>query len=219
MKKGPAVLFLLSLASLSAAPIFSQPSPSRGEPMHSDFLETPLTLEVDGLRFPARLTVPAAGDPASAILLIPGSLFIDVDGDYPSWNVHPHMYADLARQLAARGHAVLRYAKPGPGTGTETVDPERAQAEEPQGAVVEPPGGSPASWRARQRGSHSRRSHQFCARNVASPVDLQSTTREARNRCFWRWWPQPLEAATARGGLRSARSFRLGPARRGNIAP
>jgi len=96
--------------------------------MHSDFLETPLTLEVDGLRFPARLTVPAAGDPASAILLIPGSLFVDVDGDYPSWNVHPHMYADLARQLAARGHAVLRYAKPGPGTGTETVDPERAQA-------------------------------------------------------------------------------------------
>jgi alpha-beta hydrolase superfamily lysophospholipase len=96
--------------------------------MHSDFLETQLTLEVDGLRFPARLTVPAAGDPFSAIVLIPGSLFIDVDGDLPSWNLHPHTYADLARQLAVRGHAVLRYAKPGPGTGTETIDPERSQA-------------------------------------------------------------------------------------------
>lgn len=95
--------------------------------MHPDYLETPLTLEVDGLRFPAKLTVPAAGDPASAIVLIPGSLFIDVDGDLPIWNLHPHTYADLARQLAARGHAVLRYAKPGPGTGTEIIDPERAQ--------------------------------------------------------------------------------------------
>ncbi|HEY3568138.1 MAG TPA: alpha/beta hydrolase [Thermoanaerobaculia bacterium] len=94
----------------------------------ADFTETPLTLEVDGLRFPARLTVPAAGDPVAAIVLIPGSLFIDVDGDLPSFNLHPHMYADLARQLAARGHAVLRYAKPGPGTGTETADAERAQA-------------------------------------------------------------------------------------------
>ncbi|HEX4963537.1 MAG TPA: alpha/beta hydrolase [Thermoanaerobaculia bacterium] len=91
------------------------------------FVETPLTLEVDGMRFPAMLTVPAAGDPVSAVLLVPGSLFLDVDGDYPSWNVHPHMYADLARQLAARGHAVLRYAKPGPGTGTVTFDRERAQ--------------------------------------------------------------------------------------------
>jgi len=106
-------LALLTLAALAVQP---------------GYTETPLTLEVDGLRFPARLTVPAVGDPVSAIVLIPGSLFIDVDGDLPSWNLHPHMYADLARQLAARGHAVLRYAKPGPGTGTETVDAERAQA-------------------------------------------------------------------------------------------
>jgi uncharacterized protein len=34
----------------------------------------------------------------------------------------PHAYADIARQLAGLGHAVLRYAKPGPGTGTEVVD-------------------------------------------------------------------------------------------------
>ena len=96
-------------------------------PSEPGFTETPLALEVDGMRFPAVLTLPA-GDPISAVLLVPGSLFTDVDGDYPSWNVHPHMYADLARQLAARGHAVLRYAKPGPGTGTVVTDPERSQA-------------------------------------------------------------------------------------------
>jgi len=118
--------------ALAALTLF-QLNPTRGETMQLDSVkaeitETPLTLEVDGLRFPARLTVPSSGDPVSAIVLIPGSLFIDVDGDMPGWNLHPHMYADLARQLAARGHAVLRYAKPGPGTGTVTVDPERAQA-------------------------------------------------------------------------------------------
>jgi uncharacterized protein len=125
-------MHIFAVLALAALPL-SQPTLSRGEPMHSDLMkaeytETPLTLEVDGLRFPAVLTVPAAGDPVSAILLVPGSLFIDVDGDLPIWNLRPHMYADLARQLAARGHAVLRYAKPGPGTGTVTVDPERAQA-------------------------------------------------------------------------------------------
>ena len=95
------------------------------------FTERPLALEVDGVRIPAALTLPAlpaVTDPVAAVLLLPGSLFSDVDGDYPSWNLRPHMYADLARQLAARGHAVLRYAKPGPGTGTVTVDPGRAQA-------------------------------------------------------------------------------------------
>jgi len=97
-------------------------------PSEPGFTETPLTLEVDGMRFPAVLTLPAAGDPVSAVLLVPGSLFSDVDGDYPSWNIHPHLYADLARQLAAHGHAVLRYAKPGPGTGTVVTDPERSQA-------------------------------------------------------------------------------------------
>lgn len=105
------------------APLFAG-----GTTMPTELVETPLTLEVDGLRLPARLTLPASGEPISAIVLIPGSLFSDVDGDYPAWNIHPHMYADLSRQLAARGHAVLRYAKPGPGTGSEVVDAERAKA-------------------------------------------------------------------------------------------
>jgi hypothetical protein len=38
------------------------------------------------------------------------------------------MYADLARQLAGLGHAVLRYAKQGPGTGTAIVDEELVKA-------------------------------------------------------------------------------------------
>lgn len=46
----------------------------------------------------------------------------DVDGNYPGTPMQPHMYADLARQLAEQGYAVLRYAKYGAGTGAEIVD-------------------------------------------------------------------------------------------------
>ena len=84
--------------------------------------ERPLTLAVSGWEIPAALNLPASGEPASAILLIPGSLFSDVNGDYPAWNLFPHVYAHLARQLSARGHAVYRYAKMGPATGSVAVD-------------------------------------------------------------------------------------------------
>ena len=87
------------------------------------------TIRVPGWEIPAALTLPplAEGAPlASAILLVPGSLFSDVNGDYPSWNVFPHVYAHLARQLSSRGHAVLRYAKLGPGTGSVPTDPALA---------------------------------------------------------------------------------------------
>ena len=57
---------------------------------------------------------------------MPGSLFLDVDGNMPMMNARPHAYADLARQLATRGVAVLRYAKRGPGTGSEVVDADVA---------------------------------------------------------------------------------------------
>lgn len=117
-----------TLALATAATLtLSAAGPAHCDPAPSPYVETPITLEVDGIRFPAMLTVPAAGEIAAAVVIVPGSLFIDVDGDLPIWNIHPHMYADLARQLAARGHAVLRYAKPGPGTGSVTFDPERAQ--------------------------------------------------------------------------------------------
>lgn len=85
-------------------------------------------IEVRGWRIPAALTLPSSHDGAlpSAILLIPGSLFSDVNGDYPSWNSFPHVYAHLARQLSERGHAVLRFAKLGPGTGSVVIDDAQA---------------------------------------------------------------------------------------------
>lgn len=86
------------------------------------FVEESLALDAFGMRFPAALTLPRDGSPTSAIVLVPGSLYIDVDGNMPFMGVRAHAYADMARQLAALGHAVLRYAKPGPGTGTEIVD-------------------------------------------------------------------------------------------------
>lgn len=78
-------------------------------------------LQVSGYRIPAALTLPQ-GPAKSAILLVPGSLFSDVNGDYPAWNSFPHVQAHLARQLSARGHAVYRFAKLGPGTGSVVTD-------------------------------------------------------------------------------------------------
>jgi pimeloyl-ACP methyl ester carboxylesterase len=126
-------LTLASLLVTTLTATFAQANALFGEAMKTDvsktdYLETSLTLEVDGMRFPARLTVPATGDPVSAVVLVPGSLFSDVDGDFPAWNSRPHLNADLAHALAARGHAVLRYAKPGPGTGSEVFDPALAEA-------------------------------------------------------------------------------------------
>src|SRR4051812_3154623 len=92
------------------------------------YTEETCSVSVSGWTIPAALTLPAShrtGSPlASAILLVPGSLFSDVNGDYPAWNSFPHVYAHLARQLSARGHAVFRFAKLGPGTGSVATDPE-----------------------------------------------------------------------------------------------
>jgi len=92
----------------------------------TEYVEHPCTLATHGWSIPAALTLPAAGNAASAILLIPGSLYSDVNGDYPSWNSFPHVYAHLARQLSARGHAVYRFAKLGPGTGSVATDAEQS---------------------------------------------------------------------------------------------
>jgi hypothetical protein len=56
-----------------------------------------------------RFTMPNDA-PRGAVLLLPGSLYSDVDGNYPSMNLRPHVYADLAQQLGERGFAVLRMA-------------------------------------------------------------------------------------------------------------
>ena len=83
------------------------------------------TLRVSGWEIPTTLTIPALAAAAalpSAVLLIPGSLFSDVNGDYPAWNSFPHVYAHLAHKLGERGHAVFRFAKLGPGTGSAPYD-------------------------------------------------------------------------------------------------
>jgi len=95
----------------------------------TSYVEHSCTLAVPGWEIPAALTLSSqsdAGAPPSAILLVPGSLFSDVNGDYPAWNSFPHVYAHLAHQLAARGHAVYRFAKLGPGTGSVTTDTTEA---------------------------------------------------------------------------------------------
>ncbi|HKG91470.1 MAG TPA: alpha/beta fold hydrolase, partial [Gemmatimonadaceae bacterium] len=94
--------------------------------------ERPLTLAVSGWEVPAALTLPAGARAGAelpgAVLLVPGSLFSDVNGDYPTWNLFPHVYAHLARQLSARGLAVYRFAKMGPGTGSVAVDEAASRA-------------------------------------------------------------------------------------------
>ena len=95
----------------------------------TSYSEEMLTLEASGWRIPAALTLPSSidGPLASAILLVPGSLFCDVNGDFPAWNSFPHVYAHLAHQFSALGHAVYRFAKLGPGTGSVSVDAEASE--------------------------------------------------------------------------------------------
>jgi len=84
--------------------------------------EQDVSVTVAGVKIACRFS-PCDGDAAGAVLIVPGSLFSDVDGNYPTMNMRPHAYADLARQLSARGFAVLRMAKIGPGTGSQTINP------------------------------------------------------------------------------------------------
>ncbi len=91
--------------------------------MHDD----DASLIVDGVRVPGKIMRPA-GVARATLLMLPGSLFSDVDGDYPTWNIRPHVYRDLAQQFAARGIVTMRQAKIGPGTGSETVDATLAVA-------------------------------------------------------------------------------------------
>ncbi|GCE51424.1 serine aminopeptidase S33 family [Thermosporothrix hazakensis] len=92
------------------------------------YREERLMLEAEGYRLPAVLALPQGGEVKWRIVLLPGSMANDVDGNYPGTPMKPHLYADLARQLAEKGHAVLRYAKYGAGTGAEIVDEQRVGA-------------------------------------------------------------------------------------------
>ena len=70
-----------------------------GAGVAADVREEPLDLVVSGVSIPCRLSWPAEA-PIGAALLLPGSLYSDVDGDFPTMNMRPHAYADLAGQLA-----------------------------------------------------------------------------------------------------------------------
>lgn len=87
--------------------------------------EIPLPLAIPGYRVPAMLSLPA-GHPVGGVLLVPGSLYSDVNGDYPAWNAFPHTSGHIARQMARRGLVVYRFAKLGPGTGSEVTDADAA---------------------------------------------------------------------------------------------
>ena len=96
--------------------------------MGQQYREERFLLEAEGYQLPAALAEPEGQEVKWSIVLIPGSMGSDVDGNYPEMHMNPHMYADLARQLAGQGHAVLRYAKHGPGTGSVIVDEGLAKA-------------------------------------------------------------------------------------------
>lgn len=84
--------------------------------------EKALDLVVDGVSMPSMLTRPSSDTSLGKIILIPGSFFNDVEGNYPHMNIFPHMYADLSKQLAAKGYDVFRFAKHGPGSGSVILD-------------------------------------------------------------------------------------------------
>lgn len=88
------------------------------------------TLQVDGVEIPTVLHRPEGS--RVAVLLIPGSLNADVDGNFAPMfpgqpPMRPHVYLDLATQLEAEGITVLRFSKRGPGTGCVTHDEELAK--------------------------------------------------------------------------------------------
>ena len=73
---------------------------------HTDsHIEEPTTLEVSGWSIPAALTLPASRIPdetlPSAILLVPGSLFSDVNGDRPCRRT-----SSDRKRLAIRGRSM-----------------------------------------------------------------------------------------------------------------
>ncbi|SRR6266496_2789319 len=100
--------------------------------MEQKYREERFLLEAEGSQLPAALTLPEEQEVRWSIVLIPGSMPNDVDGNYPAANMNPHTYADLGRQLAQRGYAVLRYTKIGPGSGAVVVDEKKAHRIFPQ---------------------------------------------------------------------------------------
>ncbi len=90
-------------------------------PLSGSVIETEkrLELEFSGIRLPAILSLPPGkAIPNWGMVIVPGSFYNDLDGNYRKedgnpFEAKPHMYSDLARQLAGEGMAVLRYARAG----------------------------------------------------------------------------------------------------------
>jgi len=116
-----ALVVLLGAASACHREIADTPPP----PVASTSCD-PAPLTVHGVRFPGVLCRPASAAPELGVVLVPGTLYLDVDGNVPAFGVFPNTYRELAEQLAARGVAVLRHAKIGPQTGSEVLDPAAA---------------------------------------------------------------------------------------------
>jgi uncharacterized protein len=94
-----------------------------------EYTEKHFMMEVSGMEIPAALALPAEGQPNWGLVLVPGSFYNDIDGNYSQkdgnpFEAHPNAYAQLSRQLAGRGVAVLRFAR----SGTRVLDAEKAAA-------------------------------------------------------------------------------------------
>lgn len=117
----PVLASLVPLAACGTSPRPAEPD------LPAPVTCAPAPLTVHGARFPGVLCRPADRAPVAAVLLLPGSLYLDVDGNLAQFGIFPRTYRDLAEGLASRGVAVLRHAKIGPGTGTEIVDADLAE--------------------------------------------------------------------------------------------
>lgn len=118
------LLATLALAAALATPAAPAAAVTPAAPaLPAGVSERMSALTVDGERIPAAIDLPAAGTPRAAVLIVPGAFNSDVDGNYLNQGFYPHTYADIARGLAQRGFATLRYAKDGDGSGTTIVDP------------------------------------------------------------------------------------------------
>jgi pimeloyl-ACP methyl ester carboxylesterase len=117
------------MAALAAEVLLGFPMSSRAEErnMEQPVTEKPVVLMANGTRIPAVISLTADGHADWGVVIVPGSFLNDIDGNYSPrdgnpFSARPHTYKDLARQLARRGCAALRYAR----AGAEVLDPAAA---------------------------------------------------------------------------------------------
>ena len=109
--------------------LMSAPGPISSMEKNMSVMEKQVAFLVNGSSVPGVVAVPGSRAAVWGVVLVPGSFPNDIDGNYlpehgNPFTAKPHAYKDLALQLAARGCAVLRYAR----GGVTVVDKEQAQA-------------------------------------------------------------------------------------------